>query len=35
MTELQNDGITELQTGQIQFSPHFLKRGYNERETEV
>ena len=25
MTELRNDGITEGQTGQIQYSPHFFK----------
>ena len=29
MTELRNDRMTEGQTGQIQYSPHFSKRGYN------
>ena len=32
ITELQrrNNRITEGQTGQIQYSPQFFKRGYNE-----
>ena len=30
MTELRNNGTTEGQTGQIQYSPHFFKAGlYN------
>ena len=29
ITELQNDRMTEGQTGQIQYSPHFFKAGYN------
>ena len=29
-TDLQNYRITEGQTGQIQYSPTFSKRGYNK-----
>ena len=28
MTELQNNRMTEGQTGQIQYSPHFFKAGF-------
>ena len=34
MTERQNDGMTEGQTGQIQYRPTFSKRGYNYRKYE-